>query len=311
MIFILTLFVFATTLSFSFLAWDKKSDVPDVFSLKRKLDEKINYEKWSFERTHVKEPGGIVFFNGCLYVTDKESDTIVVLDSKGNFKTNSLESNLYLLEPTVIKTDGEFLYVIDSGYNQLKVLSREFNLIQSVNLPAVYRGMQYWDLEIIGERIYLTAKSATKEKMVIFELDEKEEFKEIGECFVGYLCNFNGELMAINSLEFFKGKDESGLQISGLQSGRNGIFKVSESGLKLEFEFVKGYTPLDFLFLDDYLYVFSRAFSSLDKYTLEGQYMETLLKFDKIEAFVQFESIENSILLTFPAEKAIYKIDLN
>ncbi len=311
-IYVLVLFVFITSLSFSFFEWNNKDEeMPDTFSLKTINNEKINIEEWTFEKTSVKAPAGIVFLGDFIYVTDKDSDAIVVLDKNGDFKRDSSESNLYLFEPTVIKTDGEFLYVIDSGYNQLKILSQNFDLINSINLPGLYLGDQYWDLEIIEEKIYLTAGTPIIETTGIFELDKAGTVHQFGKKFVGYLSNFSGDLMAINAMEYFEGEDETGQYVRGVQAGRNGLFEVNEDKLKKRYEYVRKYTPLDFLLVDDHIYLFSGSRSNLDKYTTDGQYIETILNLEYADYYVQLESMGDSILLVRPTEDIFYKIDIN
>jgi hypothetical protein len=44
---------------------------------------------------------------------------------------------------------------------------------------------------------------------------------------------------------------------------------------------------------------------------MDGQYVETLLKLDFSRLFIQLESVDNCILITCPAEKAIYKVVLD
>ena len=311
---ILIFFVVTTSISFSFFDWNKEEESNEntnIFNFKWITNEHINVEKWVFAKTNIKAPGGIVFLDGYLYVTDKVSNTIVVLDKDGNFKRNSLESNLYLFEPSIIKTDGEHLYVIDSGYNQLKIISKDFELIHSINLPAMYLGDQYWDLELISEKIYLTAASPIIEATGIFELDKNGTVHQFGKKFVGYLSNFGGLLMAINAMEYFDGRFENNQQIRGVESGRNGLFQVSDDDFIKKFSYVNEYTPLDFLLVNKQIYVFSNTGSCLDKYTLEGQYLETLLELEYKDVYIQLESMDDSILLVRPTEDIIYKIDLN
>lgn len=278
----------------------------ELFDFKMILNEDIEVEKWTFEKTGVTEPGGIVFLDGHLFVTDIASNTIVILDREGNYMRKSSDDGLNLINPTIIKTDGETLYVIDSGNNQLKILSKNFDLINSIDLPVLDKSSEYCDLEIIDENIYLSSFTAYGGDAVIYRLEKNGTVHKIGEKFIGYLSNSNDELIAENSLEFYKNSEGQ-----GGKTGKNSLFKVSNEQLKKEFDYVSGYMPLDFLFHDDHIYVFSAGLASLDKYTTDGHYIETLLKFDDSDIFVQLESFDNSILLSYPIKKAIYKIDIN
>jgi len=311
MMFFLTLLILIVVLSFFIFRWNENKENPEeavneVYDFKFVINEDVAVEKWTFEKTGVTEPGGIVFLDDHLFVTDKASYTIVILDREGNYMRKNSDNDLYLINPTIIKTDGESLYVIDSGNNQLKILSENLDLINSINLPVLDRSSKYWDLEIIDENIYLSSITAYVGDAVIYRLEKNGTIHKIGEKFIGYLSNSDDELMAENSLEFYK---SSGGQ--GAKSGKNGLFKVSNEQLKKEFDYVSGYIPLDFLFYDNHIYVFSAALASLDKYTTDGHYIETLLKFDDSDIFVQLESFDDSILLSYPSEKAIYKIDIN
>ena len=303
MMFFLTLLILITVLSFIIFIWNENNEISDF---KMILNEDIEVEKWTFEKTGVTEPGGIVFLDDHLFVTDKASNTIVIMDREGNYMRKNPDDGLNLINPTIIKTDGETLYVIDSGNNQLKILSENLDLINSINLPVLDRSSEYCDLEIINENIYLSAIKAHGGDAAIYRLKKNGTVHKIGEKFIGYLSNSNNELMAENSLEFY---GNAGNQ--GVKTGKNSLFKVSNEELKKEFDYVSGYMPLDFLFHDDHIYVFSAGLASLDKYTMDGHYIETLLKEDDSDIFVQLESFDNSILVSYPIKKAIYKIDIN
>ena len=298
MMFSLTVFILISSFSIAF--------GEGIETFRAKVNENIVTEKWGSEKTHVTVPGGIVFLDDFIYVTDKEEGTIVVLDREGNFQNKSSADDLFLIEPTVIKTDGESLYVIDSGINQLKILSKNFELLKSIKLPEPFSRAEYWDFEIIDKKIYLSSESLFKTDMAIYELNKSGMTNKITHGFIGYLSNFNGELTAVNSLVHYKNANTQ-----GAKSGKNSLFKVKDDKLKSEFKFVDRYIPLDFLLADNYIYVFSAAAAGIDKYTADGQYVETLLQFEEPDLFVQLTLCNNSILLAFPFEKAIYKIDLN
>lgn len=299
----LTLLILIAVLSFFIFRWNENNEISDF---KMIVNEDIEIEKWTFEKTGVTMPGGIVFLDDHLFVTDKASNTIVILDREGNYMRKSSDDGLNLINPTIIKTDGETLYVIDSGNNQLKILSKNFDLINSIDLPVLDRSNEYCDIEIINENIYLSAIKAHGGDAAIYRFKKNGTVHKIGEKFIGYLSNSNNELMAENSLEFYGSSAKQ-----GAKSGKNSLFKVSNEELKKEFDYVSGYMPLDFLFHDDHIYVFSAGLASLDKYTTDGHYIETLLKEDDSDIFVQLESFDNSILVSYPIKKVIYKIDIN
>jgi hypothetical protein len=311
MMFFLTLLILIAVLSFFIFRWNENKENPEeavneISDFKMILNEDIAVEKWTFEKTGVTVPGGIVFLDDHLFVTDKASNTIVILDREGNYMRKNSDDGLNLINPTIIKTDGESLYVIDSGNNQLKILSENLDLINSIDLPVLDKNSKYWDLEIINENIYFSSIKAQRGAGVIYRLGKNGTIHKIAEKFIGYLSNLNDELMAENSLEYYESAGDQ-----GGKSGKNSLFKVSNEQLKKEFDYVSGYIPLDFLFYDNHIYVFSAALASLDKYTTDGHYIETLLKFDDSDMLVQLESFDNSILVSYPSEKVIYKIDIN
>ena len=275
------------------------------------VNENIEIDKWTIQSTYISHPIGITFLDGFLYVTDKKANNIVVLDNKGNFQHKSLESELFLIDPTIIDTDGKLLYIVDSGNNQLKILTKNFEIIQSINLPTLTPGVEYWDLEVIDDKIYLSSNSLLEENAVIYKLDKTGSVKRIGKEFIGYISDYKGKLMAVNSFEYYKGENEDGHLVEGGVTGINSLFKVINDGsLKQIFKYVDNYIPLDFLCTDKYYYVFSAAFAHLDKYTLDGQYLETVIKFDESDLFIQLEVVDNSILIAYPIKKTIYKINL-
>jgi flagellar basal body-associated protein FliL len=292
-------------------------------NFKQTINENISFEKWGSQRTLIEVPGGITYLDGHLYVTDKEAGKIVVLDKNGIFLRQSTSNNLKLIEPTTIKTDGELLYVLDSGDTRLKILTKDFELVKSMYYSFSEKAskMLYWDLEVIEGKIYVTSFSMLEEEAVFYQYDESAEnvkhFASDG--FLGYLSTFNGQLMAVNSLEFtiFKTQDGTVFPVKSAFSGKNSLFKVNgfygfkpEDQLKEEFGFVDGYIPLDFLLLDNYIYVFSGATASLDKYSIDGQYIETVLNLDDTGLFVQMTSYDNVILIANPQKRSIYKVFL-
>jgi hypothetical protein len=308
---VFTTFIILSSVSFVFLGCEERTEEHQKSDLKIHINEDITVEKWSVDKTNVVDPNGIVLLNGALFVTDKEKDSIVVLDEDGNYIRDSLENELFLLNPTVIKTDGNYLYVIDSGMNQIKILSQEFDLVRCINLPSLDQSSDYWDLEVINENIYLSCITSAGEDAIIYELGKNDVIQKMGDKFIGYISEFNNELMAANSLEYFEGRTEKGLKSEGGKTGKNNMYEMLNNELKIKFEYAYGYIPLDFIFLDDYIFSFSAAYASLDKYTMDGQYVETLLKLDFSRLFIQLESVDNCILITCPAEKAIYKVVLD
>jgi hypothetical protein len=300
-------------LFFCFFGWFEKKDQEfNLYNFRPKINEKINFEKWTSEKTNIRMSDGITFLGDYLYITDKEANTIVVLDKEGNFQNSSLKSDLFLIEPSVLKTDGKFLYVIDSGNNQLKIVSQDFKLIKSINLPVLEPWSSYQDLEIIDNEMYLSTNAPKKEEAAIYRIDNYDnKIYKFSERFIGYLSNFKNELMAVNSLEYFERKNEKGMKQVGGESGKNSLFKVIDDELETEFAFMDKYAPLDFLLIDDYIYVVSSALANLDKYTIDGQYVETILDLEYIGNYTHIESMNNSILVICQSEKAIYKIDLD
>jgi len=274
-----------------------------------KVNDTIVTEEWDSNKTHVTEPRGITFLDGNIYVTDMKAGSIVVLDRNGNFQYQSSDSELFLFEPTVIKTDGKLLYVIDSGNYQLKILSKDLELIEVVKLPDKYPEMNYWDLEIVDEKIYLTPSSMFEEYTAIYELGKSGELYKKSQEFFGYFSVFNNELMVVNSFETYK-KEEYGIETIGGKSGKNSLYRMINDELKQEFEFVNKYAPLDFIRIGNFIYVVSSANRSLDKFTADGRYIETLFIMDKTGLFVQLEYVDDSILIVFPTKKTIYKVNI-
>lgn len=283
-----------------------------TLAARRTINEKIVIEQWGSEKTQVVRPRGITVLDDYIYVTDKKSNSIIVLDKNGTFQHQSSEDELFLLKPTIINTDGESLYVIDSGNNQLKIVSKEFELLQAFNLPVSSTGDEYWDLEVVDEKIYLSSHTAGEDEAVICEFNKGGIVNKIGKSFVGHLSEFNDKLMAIQSFECYSTTDRNGHVEDGWESGKNGLFKVADDELIPEFDFEDKYGPLDFLYINDYIYVFSCATVSIDKYTRDGQYIETVLALDMrdFDIFVQLTSYDDVILVAYPKTKSIYKIEL-
>jgi hypothetical protein len=293
---------------------------------KKNNNESISYEKWGAGKTLVSEPSGITILDDQIYVTDKLSGTIVVLDKNGRFLKKSTKSNLFLAKPTLIKTDGELLYVVDSEALKLKVISKDFELIKSVKLPyeeffgdwdyvKIYLDADeiFWDLEIIEQSVYLANQGVIEEFSKIYELTENDTFQERIGGFCGYISDCHGELMAVNTFMFGYTKlEHKNYAAKGMKSDKNYLYKVKDDALKSEFRFVDKYTPLDFLFLDDFIYVFSGSTVGLDKFSKDGEFVETVLNLDVYDSSlnVQLATYDNIILIAYPEKKSIYKVVL-
>lgn len=90
----------------------------------------------------------------------------------------------------------------------------------------------------------------------------------------------------------------------------NYLYRIQENKLQVVNELPFGYDPVNFLGADGNIYMFSEHFNSLDRFDLEGQYIETLYQFEeetKIK-YLAYNESKNYFLATSPEDAKVYYI---
>lgn len=222
----------------------------------------------------LKVPQGIVCYDDVLYIADQDADTIKKYDLNGKLlseigKTGNGEGEL--LSPSALAVDQEGnIYVAEEGNYRISIFHKDGKFQRSIELAELKEKKEndFYDLEV------------DKEGTIFLTLDSIEES----------VCNLyvikDGEIKSTTkSVSGVFGTNEDKSEIFYFQSRRweeeavysdTGYLGVIEKdNVKKLAMLPQGYGATDAIVYDNCIYAFS-AYCTLDRFTLEGKYLETV-----------------------------------
>ena len=231
------------------------------------------------EQSQLEAPKGICIYNEQILVCDYERSAIIVLDEDGNYlkQIGHLGSApLEFINPTDIVEHDNLFYIIDSGNNRIQVLSPDFEHVKNISLPQ-YTQVQFCNIEIDKSgNIYVANNSTVGYDAILLLISPNGETINVRENFSGTFAT-KDELLVVESLEFSETK-----QSYILQSGMNSVFALKDhERLTSLFQLPEKYSPADMIVTSDNHYIFlSTRYCTIDQFSSEGIYEETLFKDD-------------------------------
>jgi len=254
---------------------DEVKPAPGTFELD--LNVSTEYQMDDFFTEFVfNKIGGVFYWNDVLFVTDKYENRIYVFTSDGNLIRTIGETGngeLQFLHPTAITYQSGLFYVLDNNNNRIQILNEDFTYNSERTLNEIPADEQYVDIAVDEQSIaYVTTMYGVSKYAHIYEVFQNGVVLQVGENFIGYITNVGSEIWAANKLEMFPKEYAS-------KTAHNYLYKVRNRELKLIKELPYKYMPGDFIERNGNLYFLGGAKSTLDRFSLEGEYEETLFEF--------------------------------
>lgn len=234
------------------------------------------------ETLGLNSPSAMQWVNESLYITDTGNDRIVVIDREGNvIRTFGEPGNgpLQFIKPTGITADADHnIYIVDSGNNRIQVIDQKDQLIKQYQIsefPYSPKSSEIKDVAYLNQTLYATTRTMEQSWATVIAISNDESIQTIGESLIGHVAAIGNTLYFVSEGEFIKTKDAR-----SFESGRNYLLTISPNDEITDIhEIPYKYTAGGIEGHEQHLYMFSKSYFSVDRYDLNGNYVNTVYRF--------------------------------
>ena len=240
------------------------------------FQENIQYELKELigEDDKLQTPEGIACYEDLLYVADKDADTIKKYDLNGKLlseigKTGNAEGEL--LSPSALAVDQKGnVYVAEEGNYRISIFNKEGKFQRSIELAELKEKKEndFYDLEVNKDgTIFLTLESIEESVCNLYVIKDGE-IKSTTKSVSG-VFGTNKDKSEIFYFQSRRWEDEA------LYSDTGYLGVIEKDNIKKLAALPEGYGARDTIVYDNCIYAFNE-FCTLDRFTLEGKYLETV-----------------------------------
>lgn len=274
------------------------------------FDENYTVEKLRVSQFKAKEPAGVCKFGDKLVICDRANHKLSVADMDLNYvdsvgRLGSAPGEF--MEPTGITAYENQLYVLDAGNSRIQIFDENFEYIRSIALePLAHHqgGFRYLDIAVNSDGVIYVSCNCVSELDAYIYVIENEKISKSDKRFMGFLTEYNGEVYAVETYELYADGN-----VEGGASGENHLYRMNGTKEIEIAEIPNKYTPSDFTFLNDKIYMLSGAWGQLFEFSSEGianKGVSTLENFS-IEMYITAINDTDFIVTNYEA-KEIYHI---
>ena len=239
-----------------------------------------------------EEPNGIAFVEDQIVVADTKKNCLFVFDSNGHYVKKIGETGkgpLQFFGPTGLYYEGQLLYIVDARNNRVQVLNNKFEYVLSYDLNPIDSEKSFKDIVVLPEgSIYVSSEYAAGYAAYVFRIDPrtKRQF-QIGNNLIGSLAiKSDNKVLFVNSLEIER---KSGSVTAS--SGNNYLYEIIDDRAVQVAGLPYKYTPQGILTHGNNIYMISFGFDTIDRFTLSGEYIETVYRFPKIDSVREYNCL--------------------
>lgn len=261
------------------------------------------------------QPMGIAYDNGRIFICDSEENTIKVFDAEFNFLSSigstGNELGCFLNPSDITILDGK-AYVLDSGNNRLQIIDTEGVPIATkhlLNLSAA-QNKYYSHLAVTSPSEFAFTVQGVGEDSKLYWWNGNN-IESLHSPFIGSVYSADGKIYAINLYEFTNMSTEHTVA----ESGENSLLVFNGGTLESETALPYMYSTADFTVLDDQLFVLSSLWNRLDRFDLQGNYIETIAQFSfdpdkpvKYDSYLAFDEDTSTFYITVKENSMIYEV---
>jgi hypothetical protein len=239
-----------------------------------------------------ESPTGISFFSNSIVVADSGKSCLFVFDTDGKYvKTiGSIGMGpLQFFSPTGVYARGDLLYVVDARNNRVQILDEQFEYVNAYALEPIDSEMSYRDIVVDNDgMMYVSSEYGPAKYAHIYRIDPQTCVQyQIGNDIIGSVAiTHDNAVLFANSLEI---SHEKGSTIA--RSGENYLYTVSSNKVNIVATLPYKYEPQDFLCKEGNLYMIGFGHAAIDKFTLDGTYIETMYQFQRQDQVYEFHTI--------------------
>lgn len=285
----------------------KVSELPDGIEASTESIEYVYDSKYKSychpQYSIVDVPEGITIGKNELVVTDRGSDCFYAFDlSDGTFEAygHTGNDNGQFIYPTSIVYQNEKYYVLDAKNFRIQIFDESFEYLSQIELPRndmINMGElnpRYCDIDVIGDYIYVSSTSVSAESSKVLRIKNAVINEIIGN-FIGYIDAYGENVYAINSKELLNTKEHI-----YIYNGKPKIYCCSNDTVQVVGELPDGYEPGDFVVQGEYIYILNNLNHSLDKFNIQGEYIESIYKFDDESwlKYITYDDENNTFYIT-------------
>ena len=283
--------LFVGAISISLIGCGDKTKNKTEYLENFEFQENIQYklEKIIDENNKLQTPAGIVCYGEALYVADKDADTIRKYDLNGELlleigKTGNAGGEL--LSPSALAIDqNENIYVADEGNYRIQMFNKEGDFQKYIELTDLKKKKvnDFLDLEVNKEgTLFLTLRSY-KESVCRLYVIKGEKIDTTTKSISGVLGSNEDKTEIVY---FQSNKWEDGFLCS--DTGYMGI--LEKDNIKKMATLPESYGARDAVVYDSCIYAFSN-YCTLDRFNLEGKYIETVFSTEANKSTVGYSYI--------------------
>lgn len=280
--------------------YDETHSDLEIYEIQKKQSTEYFSREIELSELKLNSISGIAKGNFQVYISDKKAGGIGVY----NAQLESLKFHKEnLISPSLLAFQNGEIFVVDEIQGKIIQFSEDFNVVDEFPLPYKDRDSFYLDIDIDDDTIYLTCFAAihTDAHILLIDRDSKE-ITAIGEDFLGFIELQNGQY-AINTLEAYRKPGEE-----GFKGGNNALYQIKGKSLEKVCSLIQGSVSGDFFFEKNQIIVYTAGWSGIDRYNLEGHYLETLISFSKSDPQTILLPLDDRILVLMPKESTIYEV---
>lgn len=226
--------------------------------------------------TDLSEPMGITVLGDDIIVVDSNNHRLLRIDENGEVLQiigKAGHGHGEFLKPTAVVTDKENqIYVADSGNSRIQKFNKQGEFVLAWELPVLKDLMSFERIDDLAidsnNNLYISVFSPNPQKSRIHIVDSKGNITSIGKKLIGHLEVDHNRVIIATSLEV-KSDTE-------LESGNHFIHIFENEKIISSKKLPHGYNPADIVAYNNELYIFSKGYQQLDRFNLEGEYINTV-----------------------------------
>jgi len=241
--------------------------------------EDYTFEFDLFDCTQLEKPLGILCREQDILVVDHKKNTIYQYNYEGKVIGSIGDTGNGVMEflcPTAITSYQNNIYILDALNYRIQILDEGLNYVSSIPLEELSPDPDkeiFWYSDIVVKNeneIYLTTNCTAEAYTNIYLIKDQKEQSIWRTEFNGYGAVFDDKVYFALSYELVK---------NGKISGQSYFLNLDKEGKVAKIDVPYKFSPADLIATNDYLYIVNTMFMSLDRFSLEGEYIDTLYKF--------------------------------
>lgn len=229
-------------------------------------------------------PFGAAVLENSVIICDMGDNCLREFDFQGNEirKVGQLgNGNGEFLRPSGLTYCNERFYVVDSGNSRIQILDMNLEYQSEYALDESFEStanMFYTDIAVCEDGVVtVLTNSVLKENARVYLSDSDGSVQKTPFILNGYTNCEKDRMYYTNTFEL--SENDSSYDASIQESG---LYELVEDELRDIYKFPYKYGPTDFVVDGDDVYVLSCVWARLDHFKLDGSYIETIWKFDRL-----------------------------